>query len=40
MERGLAAILSAGVVGYSRPMEADEAETLTSLRDARTGGHR
>ena len=31
MERRLAAILAADVVGYSRLMEADEAGTLASL---------
>jgi TolB-like protein/class 3 adenylate cyclase len=33
MERKLAAILAADVVGYSRLMEADEAGTLAALRD-------
>src|SRR5258705_1146904 len=32
MQRRLAAILAADVVGYSRLMEADEMETLTSLK--------
>src|SRR5262245_29576889 len=35
MERRLAAILAADVVGYSRLMEADEAGTLTALKDRR-----
>ena len=33
MERRLAAILAADVVGYSKHMEADEAKTLTVLSD-------
>ncbi len=39
MERRLAAILVADVVGFSRLMEADEAGTLAALRErrARTG---
>jgi adenylate cyclase len=32
MERRLAAILAADVVGYSRLMQVDEAETLTALK--------
>jgi len=35
MERRLAAILAADVVGYSRLMEQDEAATLAALRDRR-----
>src|SRR5262245_47591427 len=35
MERRLAAILAADVVGYSRLMEQDEADTLTALADRR-----
>jgi class 3 adenylate cyclase len=35
MERRLAAILVADVVGYSRLMEQDEAGTLVALRDRR-----
>jgi len=35
MERRLAAILSADVVGYSRLMEADEAGTLERLKTLR-----
>ena len=35
MERRLAAILAADVVGYSRLMEADEAGTLATLADRR-----
>ena len=35
MERRLAAILSADVVGYSRLMEADEASTLAKLNSHR-----
>ena len=35
MERRLAAILSADVVGYTRLMEADEAGTLTALKSHR-----
>jgi adenylate cyclase len=35
MERRLAAILAADVVGYSRLMEADEAGTLAALRERR-----
>ena len=35
MERRLAAILAADVVGYSRLMEADEASTLTALKSHR-----
>ncbi len=37
MERRLAAVLMADVVGYSRLMEADEAGTLVALRERRTG---
>jgi len=37
MERRLSAILAADVVGYSRLMSADEAGTLTALKDVRTG---
>src|SRR5262245_28944128 len=37
MERRLAAILAADVVGYSRLMEADEADTLTTLKARRKG---
>jgi len=37
MERRLAAILAADVVGYSRLMGANEVATLTALRDIRTG---
>ena len=36
MERRLAAILAADVVGYSRLMQSDEAGTLTSLKTRRT----
>jgi TolB-like protein len=36
MERRLAAILAADVVGYSRMVEADEVGTLTALADRRT----
>jgi class 3 adenylate cyclase len=35
MERRLAAILAADVVGYSRLMEADESGTLAALIDRR-----
>ncbi len=35
MERRLAAILSADVVGYSRLMEADEAGTLEAIKALR-----
>ncbi len=35
MERRLAAILAADVVGYSRLMEQDEAGTLAALKDRR-----
>ena len=35
MERRLAAILAADVVGYSRLMERDEAGTLTALKSHR-----
>jgi len=35
MERRLAAILAADVVGYSRLVEQDEASTLAALRDRR-----
>src|SRR5688500_8427323 len=35
MQRKLAAILAADVVGYSRMLEADEAATLTALKDRR-----
>jgi class 3 adenylate cyclase len=35
MERRLAAILAADVVGYSRLMEEDEAETLAALKERR-----
>jgi TolB-like protein/class 3 adenylate cyclase/Tfp pilus assembly protein PilF len=37
MERRLAAILSADVVGYSRLMEQDEAGTLATLKERRSG---
>ena len=37
MERRLAAILAADVVGYSRLMEQDEAGTFTRLRAHREG---
>lgn len=37
MERRLAAILAADVVGYSRLMAANEVATLTALREIRTG---
>ena len=37
MNRRLAAILVADVVGYSRLMEADEAGTLAALRERRKG---
>jgi len=37
MERRLSAILAADVVGYSRLMSADEAGTLTALKEVRTG---
>ena len=44
MERRLAAILAADVVGYSRLMELDEAGTFERLRERRTElvgtGHR
>lgn len=36
MERRLAAILMADVVGYDRLMETDEAGTLAALRERRT----
>ena len=36
MERRLSAILAADVVGYSRLMSADEAGTLTALKEVRT----
>src|SRR5499426_3426323 len=36
MERRLAAILAADVVGYSRLMEADEAGTIAALKIRRT----
>src|SRR5690242_21476136 len=36
MERRLAAILAADVVGYSRLMERDEAATLATLKSRRT----
>jgi class 3 adenylate cyclase len=36
MERRLAAILAADVVGYSRLMEADEAGTLAALKSLRS----
>ena len=36
MERRLAAILAADVVGYSRLMERDEAGTLALLKSRRT----
>src|SRR5215831_14946800 len=36
MERRLAAILAADVVGYSRLMQADEAGTLTALKARRS----
>jgi adenylate cyclase len=35
MQRRLAAILAADVVGYSRLMEADETATLSALKDRR-----
>ncbi len=35
MERRLAAVLAADVVGYTRLMEADEAGTLAALRHRR-----
>lgn len=35
MQRRLAAILAADVVGYSRLMEADEADTLARLKSIR-----
>ncbi|TIW45186.1 MAG: adenylate/guanylate cyclase domain-containing protein, partial [Mesorhizobium sp.] len=35
MERRLAAILAADIVGYSRLMEADEADTLARLKSTR-----
>src|SRR4029079_1365347 len=35
VERRLAAVLMAGVVGYSRLMEEDEAGTLTALKERR-----
>src|SRR5262245_38827519 len=35
MQRKLAAILAADVVGYSRLMEADEADTLARLKSTR-----
>ena len=35
MQRKLAAILATDVVGYSRLMEADEADTLVRLKSAR-----
>ena len=35
MERRLAAVLAADVVGYGRMMEADEAETLAALKERR-----
>ena len=38
MERRLAAILVADVVGYSRLMEADEQATLAALADCRRDG--
>jgi adenylate cyclase len=37
MERRLTAILAADVVGYSRLMSADEAGTLTALKEVRAG---
>ena len=37
MERRLAAIMAADVVGYSRLMEEDEAGTLAALKERRTG---
>ena len=37
MERRLAAILAADVVGYSRLMERDEAGTMAALKARRTG---
>ena len=37
MERRLAAILAADVVGYSRLMEQDEAGTLAALKERRRG---
>ncbi len=36
MQRRLAAIMVADVVGYSRLMEADEAGTLAALKDRRS----
>ena len=36
MERRLAAIMAADVVGYSRLMEQDEAGTLAALKERRT----
>ena len=38
MERRLAAILAADVVGYSRLIEADEAATLAALKERRKRG--
>ena len=35
MQRRLAAVLAADVVGYGRMMEADEAETLAALKERR-----
>ena len=40
LERRLAAILAADVVGYSRLMEQDEAGTLAALRERREGDPR
>jgi class 3 adenylate cyclase len=37
MERRLAAVMAADVVGYGRLMEQDEAGTLSALRERRTG---
>jgi class 3 adenylate cyclase len=34
-ERRLAAIMIADIVGYSRLIEADEADTLSAIRDLR-----
>jgi class 3 adenylate cyclase len=40
VERRLAAILAADMVGYSRLMEADEAGTLARLKTHRAGANR
>ncbi len=37
VQRRLAAIVAADVVGFSRLMEADETGTLASLKDHRAG---